>query len=68
VQVPLDLELLRLGFFLRVRALSLYSYVVSRCSGLRRVLLRQRTGMSASFPFPYVLRNLGNGVARDGGL
>jgi hypothetical protein len=54
VRVPLSLELLRLGFFLRLCALSLYiyrynTYVASRCQGLRRVLLRQRTGMSASF-------------------
>jgi hypothetical protein len=52
--VPLDLELLQLGLFLRLRALSLYiqrytTYVASKCLGLRRVLLQQQIGMSASF-------------------
>jgi hypothetical protein len=46
VQVPIDLELLWLGFFLRLCALSLY--VASRCLGLYRFLLRQRIGMPAT--------------------
>jgi hypothetical protein len=63
--VPLSLELLRLGFFLHLRALSLYVssgiLLMSRfrCPGLRRVL-RQRTCMLAS-PSLLALRNLGSG-------
>jgi hypothetical protein len=54
VRVTLGLELFQPGFFLRLRALSLYiqrytTYIASRCPGLRRVLLRQRTIIPASF-------------------
>jgi hypothetical protein len=73
VRVPLGLELLWLCFFLRLRSLSLYiywytTYVASRCSGLRRVLLRQQTGMSASFLSLLLYETLKMWEARDGGL
>jgi hypothetical protein len=70
--VPLGLELLRLSFFLRLHALSLY---VSSCilpmsppdaQFFRRVLLRQRTGMPTS-SLPLLLYEvLEVGEARDG--
>jgi hypothetical protein len=73
VPVPLGLELLRLSFFLCLRALSLYikrytTYVASRCLGLRRVLLQQRTGIPASSLPLLLYETLEVGEARDGGL
>jgi hypothetical protein len=72
VRVPLGLELLRLCFFLRLRALSLYilryTYDASRCLGLRRVLLRQRTGIYASSFLLLLYETLEVGELRDGGL
>jgi hypothetical protein len=72
VRVPLGLELLRLDFFLRLLALPICieqytTYVASRCLGIRRVLLRQRTCMLAS-SLPFLLyETLEAGEARDGG-
>ena len=72
MRVPLGLELLRLGFFPRLRALSLY---VSSCilpmsppdaQVFRRVLLRQRTGMSTSSLPLLLYETLEVGEARDG--
>jgi hypothetical protein len=73
VRVPLGLELLRLDFFVRLRALSLYiymytTYVASRCPGLCRVLLRQGTCVSASSLPLLLYKTLEVGEARDGGL
>jgi hypothetical protein len=70
VRVPLGLELFRLGLFLRLRAISLYIYrytiyVASRCSCLRRVLLRHRIGMSVSSLPLMLYETLEVGEARD---
>ena len=71
VRVSLGLELIRLDFFLHLHALSIYlaytTYVASRCSGLRRVLLRQRT-LSASSLLLLLYETLEVGEARDEGL
>jgi hypothetical protein len=58
------------GLFPRLRALSLYmssgtTYVASRYPVLRRVLLRERTGMSASFLPLLLYETLEVGKARD---
>jgi hypothetical protein len=67
VRMPLDLELLRLGFFLHLRALSLYIYlaVYYLC---RLQMPRSSLCLSPAtnryvrlFPSPLALRNLGSG-------
>jgi hypothetical protein len=73
LRVPLSLELLQLGFFLRLRAFSPYMYLavyylyhlqMSRSS----LCPSQATNRYAClFPSLPALRNLGSGEAKDGG-